>query len=106
MFRIPNGKGPSACPHLRLGIYLRRLRDAYGKTQEEVIAGSGEYSEESAYRRVETGRHMPTRRVLIRVIVSGIGARYVYEVDHALRLAGYATLSPQEEAELPLAQPK
>ena|SRR5947209_7574917 len=80
-----------------LGWELRRIREAEGLTQQQVVSASDFYKDERSLRRIEAGERRPTRTALIALVACGLGVSEVAVIDRLLAIAGYVGLSIGEQ---------
>lgn len=79
------------------GLSLRRLREARGIQQKEIVDRvANHYSSERAYRRVENGERRPDRDAVIDILLKGLRERDAERIDELLLLAGYEGLTESE----------
>src|ERR1700687_399523 len=80
-----------------LGSAIKRLREAKGMTQEDVIDQIPDLYSERSLRRVENGqRKQPTRDRLLRLLAKGLLEHDATKIDAILKLAGYEGATDQE----------
>lgn len=85
------------------GKDLRKLRQARGIAQKEIVARVGHlYSDESAYRRLEQGKRRPDRRAILELLTKGLLEDDVRRIDHLLSLTDYDGMSDAEVREFGL----
>jgi len=85
------------------GKAIAQLRKNQGLKQKEVVARVSDcYSEESAYRRIESGRRFPSRDAAIAILVRGVRLTDLDRINSLLALAGYNGLSADEASSLDL----
>jgi transcriptional regulator with XRE-family HTH domain len=113
-FAMLFSKGPSGdVPRLPVrsgaapfGNAIAAIRQSKGLKQKEVVAKiSNFYSEESAYRRIESGRRTPDREAAIAIVTDGLGLSDTRQINSLIGLLGYGPLSADERQHLSLAPP-
>ena len=94
--------GAATNPH-SFGKAVADLRKSRGIPQKEIVARvSAFYSEESAYRRIESGRRLPNREAAIAILRYGLELTDVDLINPLIALAGYGPLNAVEVAALGL----
>jgi transcriptional regulator with XRE-family HTH domain len=79
-----------------LGQVLRALRTARDLAQKEVIERSGVQMNERTLRAYESGNLRPSRGRLLNLVIRSLEVTDAAEINHYLRLAGYAILTDKE----------
>lgn len=86
-----------------LGEALKALREAKGLGQSEVVDRIPfHYSNDRAYRRIESGERHPSRQSLVDILARGLSETDAGRIDHFLSLGRYQRLTDQEVATLGL----
>jgi len=80
-----------------VGHALAELRHSSGFTQKEVAARvPTHYSDDRAYRRVESGERLPDRDKVIAILNLGMSITQTETINRVLGLAGYSALTEAE----------
>src|SRR5260370_369849 len=90
-----------------LGSAIKRLREAKGITQEQVVDRVPDLYSERSLRRIENGeRKHPTRDRLLRLLTKGLLERDPATIDAILQRAGYYGTSNEEMQTYGLVRPE
>jgi hypothetical protein len=91
------------CDLKAFGAALKRLREERSIIQRLVVDRVAPlYSDERAYRRIESGDRRPDRENIIQLLHRGLQENKAQVINRFLRLAGYEALCPQEVHDLQL----